>query len=65
MTRIKLEVAAVDDRAAHRIMQMILSDMFDGRSFAPQYSVSDLDGSCMCDVTHEDNGIERGMEVTP
>ena len=73
MTRIKLELTAVDDRAAVRHILKTLDMMEDSvrlnfddcRPLSPGYGTSDLDGSCVATVTREDNGIERGMEVTP
>lgn len=72
MTRFTLELVAVDDRAAMCLMRMLMKDMLDSyvskntaTPLAPAYGVSDTDGSVECKVTREDNGIERGMEVTP
>lgn len=72
MTRITIELTAVDDCCAMRLLRTVQSMMFDAyvastsitKAFGPGYGVSDTDGSCECKVTHEDNGIERGMEVT-
>lgn len=69
MTRIKLELTAVDDWEAikhfHQIFDMMAESFINKRTLAPGYSTSDLDGSCVATVTREDNGIERGMDVTP
>lgn len=65
MTRITLELTAVDDEAAVNMIRYISSSMSTCEPLAPGYGTSGTNGSCECKVTHEDNGIERGMEVTP
>ncbi len=65
MTRITLELTAVDDEAAVKMLRKVALSLPLLFPLAPGYGVSDTDGSCECKITHEDNGIERGMEVTP
>ena len=69
MTRIKLELTAVDDwesiKQLHRVLNMMTESFFEKRKLYSGYTTGDTYGSCVCDVIREDNGIERGMEVTP